>query len=88
MEERVRAAALVSVLALIGCGGQAATHGAGGSPGELRPMLVERCRGGELDACVSLGRMMAEGVGGPEDREVAMQIFHAACEAGSDEACF
>ena len=46
---------------------------------EARALYAKSCELGQINACISLARMMSDGYGGEEDREGALELLEEQC---------
>jgi TPR repeat protein len=52
-----------------------------------RILIYDSCKSGDSKACLFLGKMADDGIGGPKNREEARAYYAVACEAQSAPSC-
>jgi hypothetical protein len=54
---------------------------------EARTYFNQACEGKLYDACNYLGDLYAQGLGGPQDKQKAIELYQNACEQGNLSSC-
>jgi serine/threonine-protein kinase len=54
---------------------------------QARPLFSHACDGGEMRACNYLGYLYAQGLGGPQNAEMAQAVYQKACDRGTLASC-
>ena len=62
-------------------------NGGGRDPNAASAVFVSACEKGHAEACLELGRLRAQGLGGPLDLEAAAAASREACNRGLEPAC-